>query len=199
MLCYASAIHKHTRTHILKPFEDSELMELKVDIAKMLPIDINDSWCDGVLRHLCWFYFILELGVRIIVHSWSIYPDVIIIWSWSLGFYEHIDTIWNWSGVEWTDRIFSCADIMNRKARLAWELYLKMETSGESFSLLQLIANDCYKVQWLLCACFLFVCWGCSHFIVFILHFSPGLLYGPVIFALLWSKDDCKLLVIWGF
>lgn len=37
-------------------------------------------------------------------------------------------------------------DIMNRKARLAWELYLKMETSAESFSLLQLIANDCYKV-----------------------------------------------------
>ena len=36
--------------------------------------------------------------------------------------------------------------IMNGKARLAWELYLKMETSGESFSLLQLIANDCYKM-----------------------------------------------------
>ena len=37
--------------------------------------------------------------------------------------------------------------IMNSKARLAWELYLKLETSGESFSLLQLIANDCYKVK----------------------------------------------------
>ena len=36
---------------------------------------------------------------------------------------------------------------MNGKARIAWELYLKMETSGESFSLLQLIANDCYKVS----------------------------------------------------
>ncbi|KAL0618266.1 hypothetical protein AAY473_010927 [Plecturocebus cupreus] len=36
-------------------------------------------------------------------------------------------------------------NIMNKKPRLAWELYLKMETSGESFSLLQLIANDCYK------------------------------------------------------
>eukprot|EP01137_Pigoraptor_chileana_P005442 Opistho-2@2870 len=36
--------------------------------------------------------------------------------------------------------------IMNRKPRLAWELYLKMETSSESFSLLQLIANDCYKM-----------------------------------------------------
>jgi len=30
--------------------------------------------------------------------------------------------------------------------RLAWELYLKMDTSGESFALLQLIANDSYKV-----------------------------------------------------
>lgn len=42
--------------------------------------------------------------------------------------------------------LFYFPDIMNRKSRLAWELYLKMETSGESFSLLQLIANDCYKV-----------------------------------------------------
>ena len=37
--------------------------------------------------------------------------------------------------------------IMNNKARLAWELYVKLETSAESFSLLQLIANDCYKVK----------------------------------------------------
>ena len=29
----ASAIDKHTHTRILKPFEDSELMGLKVDIA----------------------------------------------------------------------------------------------------------------------------------------------------------------------
>ncbi|XP_051899211.1 LOW QUALITY PROTEIN: intraflagellar transport protein 56 [Pristis pectinata] len=36
--------------------------------------------------------------------------------------------------------------VMNKKPRLAWELYLKMETSGESFSLLQLLANDCYKM-----------------------------------------------------
>lgn len=36
--------------------------------------------------------------------------------------------------------------IMNRKPRLAWELYLKMETSSDSYHLLQLIANDCYKM-----------------------------------------------------
>jgi len=36
---------------------------------------------------------------------------------------------------------------MNRKPRQAWELYMKMETSSESFSLLQVIANDCYKVR----------------------------------------------------
>ncbi len=35
---------------------------------------------------------------------------------------------------------------MNRKPQAAWELYLKMETSADSFNLLQLIANDCYKM-----------------------------------------------------
>ncbi|XP_012283614.1 intraflagellar transport protein 56 [Orussus abietinus] len=36
--------------------------------------------------------------------------------------------------------------VMNKKAQLAWELYLKMDTSAESFSLLQLIANSSYKL-----------------------------------------------------
>lgn len=36
--------------------------------------------------------------------------------------------------------------IMNRKPKSAWELYLKLETSGDSFNLLLLIANDCYKM-----------------------------------------------------
>lgn len=35
---------------------------------------------------------------------------------------------------------------MNKKPQSAWELYLKMETSAESFSLLQLIANECYRM-----------------------------------------------------
>ena len=35
---------------------------------------------------------------------------------------------------------------MNRKPQHAWELYLKMDTSGDSFSLLNIIANDCYKM-----------------------------------------------------
>ena len=34
---------------------------------------------------------------------------------------------------------------MNKKPRSAWDLYLKMETSSDSFNLLQIIANDCYK------------------------------------------------------
>lgn len=38
------------------------------------------------------------------------------------------------------------SDVMNKKAQLAWELYLKMETCTESFNLLQLIANTCYKI-----------------------------------------------------
>eukprot|EP00795_Rhopilema_esculentum_P009360 gene9360-17064_t len=48
----------------------------------------------------------------------------------------------DYSYIAWLCRCY----IMNRKARLAWEMYLKMETSSESFSLLQLIANDCYKM-----------------------------------------------------
>ncbi|XP_018058430.1 PREDICTED: intraflagellar transport protein 56 [Atta colombica] len=42
--------------------------------------------------------------------------------------------------------LLSYCYIMNEKAELAWELYLKMDTSEESFNLLQLIANVCYKV-----------------------------------------------------
>ena len=33
ILYYASAIHKHTHAHILKPYEDSEPTGLKVDIV----------------------------------------------------------------------------------------------------------------------------------------------------------------------
>lgn len=36
--------------------------------------------------------------------------------------------------------------IMNKHPKKAWDLYLKMDTSSESFSVLQLIANDCYRV-----------------------------------------------------
>ncbi|RDD37735.1 Intraflagellar transport protein 56 [Trichoplax sp. H2] len=43
--------------------------------------------------------------------------------------------------------------IMNRKSRLAWESYLKMETSSESFQLLTLIANECYKMGQFYYAC----------------------------------------------
>lgn len=35
---------------------------------------------------------------------------------------------------------------MNGKASLAWELYLRMETSDDSYHLVQLIANDCYRM-----------------------------------------------------
>ena len=35
--------------------------------------------------------------------------------------------------------------VMNGKARHAWELYLKMEGTQESFAMLQLLANDCYR------------------------------------------------------
>jgi intraflagellar transport protein 56 len=36
--------------------------------------------------------------------------------------------------------------IRNNKPRLAWELYLKLDQSTETFNLLQLIANESYKV-----------------------------------------------------
>jgi len=36
--------------------------------------------------------------------------------------------------------------IMNKKPHLAWEIYINMETSNESLALLNLIANDAYKM-----------------------------------------------------
>ncbi|XP_010871306.1 intraflagellar transport protein 56 [Esox lucius] len=44
--------------------------------------------------------------------------------------------------LSWLTRCY----IRNKKGRLAWELYLKMGASPDSFSLLQLIANDCYRM-----------------------------------------------------
>lgn len=34
---------------------------------------------------------------------------------------------------------------MNGKAKQAWEIYLKIEGTQESFAMLQLLANDCYR------------------------------------------------------
>lgn len=36
--------------------------------------------------------------------------------------------------------------IMNKKPGMAWDIYINMETSNESLSLLNLIANECYKM-----------------------------------------------------
>eukprot|EP00667_Euglena_gracilis_P006319 EG_transcript_6370 len=44
--------------------------------------------------------------------------------------------------ISWLARCY----IMTQQPKKAWELYLKMDTSNESFSLLQLMANDAYKV-----------------------------------------------------
>jgi intraflagellar transport protein 56 len=37
--------------------------------------------------------------------------------------------------------------VMNRKPHLAWEMYVHMDASVESFNLLHLIANDCYRTE----------------------------------------------------
>mmetsp|Transcript_1767 Transcript_1767/g.3940 ORF Transcript_1767/g.3940 Transcript_1767/m.3940 type:complete len:561 (-) Transcript_1767:411-2093(-) len=44
--------------------------------------------------------------------------------------------------LSWLSRCY----IMNNEPALAWETYVRMDTSHESFNLLHLIANDCYKM-----------------------------------------------------
>jgi hypothetical protein len=38
-----------------------------------------------------------------------------------------------------------CPVIFCGKPRLAWEMYLRMESTHESFVMLQILANDCYR------------------------------------------------------
>jgi len=42
---------------------------------------------------------------------------------------------------------------MDNHPGLAWEAYVRMDTSNESFNLLHLIANDCYKMGHFYYAC----------------------------------------------
>lgn len=44
--------------------------------------------------------------------------------------------------ISWLCKCF----VMNFKPHMAWEIYINMETSNESINLLNLIANDCYKM-----------------------------------------------------
>jgi intraflagellar transport protein 56 len=44
--------------------------------------------------------------------------------------------------ISWLSKCY----IMNKKPHLAWEIYINMETSNESLALLNLIANDSYKM-----------------------------------------------------
>lgn len=44
--------------------------------------------------------------------------------------------------LSWLSRCY----IMNGRAHLAWEIYINMDTSNESLNLLNLIANDCYRM-----------------------------------------------------
>merc|ERR1712157_544931 len=51
--------------------------------------------------------------------------------------------------LSWLSRVY----IMSGAPELAWETYVHMDTSNESFNLLHLIANDCYKMGHFYFAC----------------------------------------------
>jgi len=51
--------------------------------------------------------------------------------------------------LSWLTRCY----IMSGEPALAWETYVRMDTSNESFNLLHLIANDCYKMGHFYYAC----------------------------------------------
>lgn len=156
--------------YILKAVVNASLGQM-TDNADMLKLAHNffhlvgasASECDTIPGRQCMasFFFIVKQFEDVLIYLKSVkaysYSDPVFNFNFGIAqaacelFREAEESLLlvtselyrsEYTYLSWLARCF----IMNGKPRDAWELYLKMESNSESFNMLILIANDCYKV-----------------------------------------------------
>jgi intraflagellar transport protein 56 len=141
--------------------DQKEHMRIAQNLFQM--VGASPSECDTIPGRQCMAatFFILKQFDDVLVYLKSIRPYFINDddFNWNFGiacasvgdFKEAEDALLQIANpkykqeycyLSWLCRCY----IMNKKPHLAWEIYINMETSNESLALLNLIANNCYKM-----------------------------------------------------